>query len=282
MTMHFNLAEATVGLQTLIARFSERLPYMALALVVFVVFYVAGIILKKGVAQFTLRTRRHRAVGIVLGRLGQGALVLLGLLIALVIAMPGFTPGQLVSVLGLSSVAIGFAFRDILQNFLAGILLLLSEPFRIGDQIKSGDFEGTVSNIETRATFIVTYDGRRIVVPNSTLFVNPVIVNTANERRRLEYDLALPKDADIAKIKHLILRTVAPLPNVLSEPGPDVLLIGFTDKDVTLRLRWWVQPPRHFELQNGLDTVLAHVREAMLAARARASAPPQATAKQSP
>jgi small conductance mechanosensitive channel len=104
-------------------------------------------------------------------------------------------------VLGLSSVAIGFAFRDILQNFLAGILLLLSEPFRIGDQIKSGDFAGTVSNIETRATSIVTYDGRRIVVPNSTLFVNPVIVNTANEKRRLEYDVKLPKAAKLS-VRH--------------------------------------------------------------------------------
>lgn len=280
--MHFDLAEATTGLHTLITHFSERLPYMALAFVVFIVFYLASVILKKAAARFMLRTRRHRAVGIVLGRLGQGALVLLGLLVALVIAMPGFSPGQLVSVLGLSSVAIGFAFRDILQNFLAGILLLLSEPFRIGDQIKSGDFEGTVANIETRATFIVTWDGRRIVVPNSTLFVNPVIVNTANEKRRLEYDFTLPKETDIAKIKHLILRTVAPLPHVLNEPGPDILLIGFTDKDVTLRLRWWVQPPRHFELQNGLDTVLAHVREAMLAVRGRASASPQSAAKQNP
>jgi small conductance mechanosensitive channel len=280
--MHFDLAEATAGLHTLIAHFNERLPYLALAFAVFIVFYIAGVLLKTGVKRFTLRTRRHRSVGIVLGRLGQGTLVLLGLLIALVIAMPGFTPGQLVSVLGLSSVAIGFAFRDILQNFLSGILLLLSEPFRIGDQIKSGDFEGTVSNIETRATFIVTYDGRRIVVPNSTLFVNPVIVNTANEKRRLEYDITLPRDTDIPKFRHLILRTMMPLPHVLKEPGPDVLLIGFTDKDATLRLRWWIQPPRHFELQNGLDTVLVHVRDAMLAAKARASAPPQATSKTAP
>ena len=280
--MHFDLAEATAGLHALIAHFSERLPYVALAFAVFIVFYVAGVLLKMGVKRFTLRTRRHRSVGIVLGRLGQGTLVLLGLLVALVIAMPGFTPGQLVSVLGLSSVAIGFAFRDILQNFLSGILLLLSEPFRIGDQIRSGDFEGTVSNIETRATFIVTYDGRRIVVPNSTLFVNPVTVNTANEKRRLEYDITLPKDTDIPKMRHLILRTVAPLPHVLNEPGPDILLVGFTDKDVTLRLRWWIQPPRHFELQNGLDSVLAHVRDALLASATRASAPPQATSKQNP
>ncbi|HJU23540.1 MAG TPA: mechanosensitive ion channel family protein [Casimicrobiaceae bacterium] len=279
--MNFDISQATAGLHALTEQFMQRLPYVAIALFVFIVFYVAGMILRRLAARFTLRTRRHRSVGIVLGRLGQGILVLLGLLIGLVIAVPGFTPGQLVSVLGLSSVAIGFAFRDILQNFLAGILLLLSEPFRIGDQIKSGDFEGTVSNIETRATFIMTYDGRRIVVPNSTLFVNPVTVNTANERRRLEYDLTLPKETDIARVRRVLLGAIDSLPHVLRDPAPDVLLIGFTSKDLTLRLRWWVQPPLHFELQRGLDTVLARVRQAMLAESAQASAPPQPLEKES-
>jgi len=279
--MSFSVAQATAGLHALIANFSQRLPYMAVALLVFILFYITGVVLRRLAARFTLRTRRHRSVGIVLGRLGQGVLVLLGLLIALVIAVPGFTPGQLVSVLGLSSVAIGFAFRDILQNFLSGILLLLSEPFRIGDQIKSGDFEGTVENIETRATSIVTYDGRRIVMPNSTLFVNPVTVNTANEKRRLEYDIKLPKDSDVQKMRQVILRAVTPLPHVLEDPSPDVLLVGFTDNDVTLRLRWWIRPPRHFELQHGVDTVLVHVRDALQAMRARAAAPPQSVAKES-
>lgn len=278
--MNFDVGQATAGLNALVAQFTQRLPYVALAAVVFVAFYIAGIVLRSVATRFTLRTRRHRSVGIVLGRLGQGFLVLLGLLVALVIAVPGFTPGQLISVLGLSSVAIGFAFRDILQNFLAGILLLLSEPFRIGDQIKSGDFEGTVENVETRATSIVTYDGRRIVMPNSALFTNPVTVNTAREKRRLEYDVKLPKDADVPKIRHLILRTITPLPHVLDEPSPDVLVIAFTDNDLTLRVRWWVEPPRHFELQQGLDTVLLHIRDALQAMRQQASVPPQAVTKE--
>jgi small-conductance mechanosensitive channel len=279
--MNFNFGQATQGVHQLAATFTERLPYMAIAATVFVLFYIAGIILKKVALTVVARTQRHRSVGIVLGRLGQGILVLLGLLVGLVIAVPGFTPGQLVSVLGLSSVAIGFAFRDILQNFLSGILLLLSEPFRIGDQIKSGDFEGTVSNIETRATFITTYDGRRIVVPNSTLFVNPVTVNTAGEKRRLEYDVKLPKDSDVTKIKHALLRTIEPLPHVLREPSPDILLVGFTESDVTLRLRWWIQPPHNYELQRGVDLVLSHVRQTLQALKTSASAPRQAVEKQS-
>jgi small-conductance mechanosensitive channel len=136
-------------------------------------------------------------------------------------------------------------------------------------------------NIETRATFILTYDGRRIVVPNSTRFVNPVIVNTANEKRRLEYDMTLPKPVDVARTKALVLRTMQGLPHVLRDPAPDLLLVGFTDKDATLRLRWWIQPPLHYELSRGLDTVLGRVREALLASQARAAEPPQLAAKAS-
>jgi small-conductance mechanosensitive channel len=280
--MNVDFTQATAGLQALVTQFTQRLPYLGLALLVFGLFYIAGVVVKRIAARFTLRTRRHWSVGIVLGRLGQGMLVLLGLLIALVIAVPGFTPGQLVSVLGLSSVAISFAFRDILQNFLAGILLLLSEPFRIGDQIKSGDYEGTVDNIETRATSIVTFDGRRIVMPNSTLFVNPVTVNTANEKRRLEYDIKVPKDTDIAKTKALVLRSVLPLPHVLDDPPPDVLVVAFTDNDVTLRVRWWILPPPRFEMQRGLDMMLGHVRDALRAAQSRSPAPLQSATRQAP
>ena len=132
--MKFNLSEATGAVQAMINGFAERLPYIAVALVVFLVFFFVSKGVRAGVRAIAQRNRRHYNLGLVMGRLSGGLIIFIGLLIALVIAVPGFTPGQLINILGLSSVAIGFAFRDILQNFLAGILLLLSEPFRIGDQ----------------------------------------------------------------------------------------------------------------------------------------------------
>jgi hypothetical protein len=122
--------------------FLERVPYLAVALIVFVVMALAGMAVRAGMRAVAQRNRPHFNLGLALGRLGQGLIVFLGLLIALVITIPGFTAGELISILGLSSVAIGFAFRDILQNFLAGIP---SEPFRIGDKIVLVDFEGTVA-----------------------------------------------------------------------------------------------------------------------------------------
>lgn len=262
--MKFNLSEATGSVQTMISGFFERLPYLAIAVVVFIFFLFVGKGVRATVRAITQRNNRHYNLGLVMGRLSYGLINFIGLLIALVIAIPGFTPGELVNILGLSSVAIGFAFRDILQNFLAGILLLLAEPFRIGDQIILNNFEGTVEDIQTRATFIRTYDGRRVVIPNSNLFTNSVTVNTAYEKRRLEYDISIGYGDDIARAKRILLNTVREIPEVLDDPEPDALVVKLADSGVNIRLRWWVKPPRRFESLNAQDVVLEKVANALL------------------
>lgn len=187
-------------------------------------------------------------------------MVLLGLFIALSIVVPSIKAGDLVQLLGISGVAIGFAFRDILQNFLAGILILLTEPFQIGDQIVFKGFEGTVENIETRATTIRTYDGRRIVIPNSELFTNSVTVNTAFEHRRLEYDVGIGYGDDIDEAKRLILQAIRETPHILTDPAPDVLVVQLADSTVNIRARWWVQPPSRANVLDLQDQVLTNIK----------------------
>ncbi len=168
-------------------------------MLVYAAFHVATRLSRRLIHRVTESRRKHRNVGLVLGRLTKGGLMLMGVLVALVIAIPSFKPAQLIQILGISGVAIGFAFRDILQNFLAGILILLTEPFRIDDQIIVGGYEGTVEEILTRATSIRTYDGRRVMIPNSTLFTESVTVNTAFATRRLQYDVGIGYSDDIVR-----------------------------------------------------------------------------------
>ncbi len=99
------------------------------------------------------RSYTRQNLVLVLNRVGSSAIIFFGFLIAMVIAIPGFTPSQLMSALGLGSVAIGFAFKDIFQNLLSGVLILLGEPFKIGDDIIVNNMEGTVEDIQIRATF---------------------------------------------------------------------------------------------------------------------------------
>lgn len=247
-------------IQAMINDFIVLIPNLVLALITFIVFFLVARSIKQLVRRFTRQHRQARNLGLVLGRLAQGATVLVGLFVALSIVIPSLRAGDLVQLLGISGVAIGFAFRDILQNFLAGILILLTEPFQIDDQIIFKDFEGTVEQIQTRATTIRTYDGRRIVIPNSELFTNSVTVNTAFEHRRLEYDIGIGYGDDIEEARRLILEALRNTEGVLSDPAPDALVIGLADSTVNIRARWWVQPPRRADVLNLTDRVLTNIK----------------------
>src|SRR5919202_1172450 len=241
------------------------LPNIVVALIVFLIFYLIAREIKWMVRRITTKHRHARNLGLVLGRLSQGIIVLIGLFIALSIVIPSFKAGDLVQLLGISGVAIGFAFRDILQNFLAGILILLTEPFQIDDQIIFKDFEGTVENIQTRATTIRTYDGRRIVIPNSDLFTNSVVVNTAFEHRRLEYDIGIGYGDDIDRAKELILEAIASVDKVLKQPPPEALVMELASSTVNIRARWWVSPPRRADALDARDQVLSAIKKKLTA-----------------
>jgi small-conductance mechanosensitive channel len=252
-------------MQAMLNGFIALLPNMILALVVFAIFFFVARTIKKVVRNLTRDRRQARNLGIVLGRLAQGTTILIGLFIALSIVIPSLKANDLVQLLGISGVAIGFAFRDILQNFLAGILILLTEPFQIDDQIVFKGFEGTVENIQTRATTIKTYDGRRIVVPNSELFTNSVTVNTAFEHRRLEYDVGIGYGDDIDNAKRLILGALHGTDGVLETPAPDVIVVALADSTVNIRARWWVQPPRRADVLDLQDRVLSNIKNTLTA-----------------
>ncbi len=241
------------------------LPNILLAVIVFTIFFVAARALKSLVRRLTRRHRQARSLGLVLGRLSQGIIILVGLFVALSIVIPSFKAGDLVQLLGISGVAIGFAFRDILQNFLAGILILLTEPFEINDQIVFKNFEGTVENIQTRATTIRTYDGRRIVIPNSELFTNAVTVNTAFENRRLEYDVGIGYGDNIDQAKELMLEAVYSVDEVLKDPAPDVLVMELAESTVNIRARWWINPPRRADALDSRDKVLTAIKKKLTA-----------------
>ena len=152
----------------------SRMPEILIALIIFAIFLFAASAIKSVLRRVLERRTHHRNVAILLGQRTHIVIVILGFLIALSLLAPSFRAGDLIKVLGIGSVAVGFAFQNILQNFLAGILILLQEPFELGDWISVTGIEGTVDDIQTRATIVSTKEGHRVVIPNAVLFTNPV------------------------------------------------------------------------------------------------------------
>lgn len=240
------------------------LPNVAIGLIVVLIFWFAARIVRTLIQRIWAARGHERDLALLFGRLASAALIVLGVLVALTIIFPSVTPASLFSLLGVGGVAIGFAFRDILQNLLAGILILLTRPFRIGDQIIVSGSEGTVEDIQVRATLIRTYDNRQVVIPNADLFTHTVTVNTAYDKRRLQYDVGIGYGDDIEEAKQIILETLKEVTSIRQEPQPEVLVVDLAESSVNLRVRWWIDPPLRRDALDSQDEVLQQVKQALL------------------
>lgn len=232
--------------QRLIDAFTAWLPRLGLAVLTIVIAVFLARVVRWGVGRALSRGESHKNLRLAVERVVYATLIAVSFLVGATIAFPSFTVGGLIQLLGVSGVVIGFAFKDIFQNFLAGLLILLTNPFAIGDQINVDVYEGTVEEVQTRATLIRTFDRRRVVVPNSDMFTKAVLVNTAFDQRRVEYDLNLPSGANVLELKQRFAELFSSeIEGVARDPRAEVLLLNVGgDRTATLRLRWWSDSER--------------------------------------
>lgn len=246
--------------------FVERIPYFVASIIVILIFWFLSVVFKKIVYKLLGSRSRHQNLVKVFQRVGGALIIFIGFMIAMVIAVPGFTPTKLIGALGIGSVAIGFAFKDIFQNLLSGILLLISEPFRIGDQIVSGDYEGTVEDIKIRATTIKTYDGRQVVIPNSDLYTSALTVNTAYKQRRLQLAVGIGYADDINEAKAEIMQALSRADTVSKEATPTIIAVNLGDSTIDLIVRWFIDDGTQANKVASIDQVLIEVKTALDAA----------------
>ena len=242
-----------------IAAFIAQLPLIIVAGLVFFAIYRVSIPVDIAIRRLLRGRLRSRSVVLLIARLTRWSIVFGGFLLAATIALPDFTPSELLSVLGFGGVAIGFAFRDVLQNFLAGILILLNEPFVVGDQIVFGGYEGTVEEIEVRATVLRTYDNVQVVIHNGVIYADSVVVNTAYDKRRSSYDVGIGYDDDIATAQEICLQVMREIEGVLKSPEPMTVMMEMGDFALIFRVYWWTNS-RQADVLRVQDRVLRTIK----------------------
>jgi len=216
-----------------------RLPYLFFALIAFVIFLVIARILKTVLVTAGRRTRLDITLAELLARLASAVTIILGLLVAAVIIFPTFRPGDLIAGLGITSVAIGFAFKDVLQNFFAGILILWRRPFIVGDEIEVMGFQGTVEDITTRSTRVKTYDGERAVLPNGNVYTNAILVRSAYESRRVRLTVGIGYKDSIESARKIIHGVLRKTEGVLNSPEPWVYVAELAPSSVNFNIYFW-------------------------------------------
>ncbi|MFL1463792.1 mechanosensitive ion channel family protein [Roseococcus sp. DSY-14] len=256
-------AEATNRLGELLSAALAILPGLAVGLVVFGLGLLLARGVRAGVRRAVALRQASAEVAGVLGRIAGGVAVLLAFLVAASVVFPSVSAADLFNLLGIGGVAIGFAFRDVLQNLLAGILILLTRPFRIGDQIRQGEVEGTVEDVWVRATVLRTYDNRRILIPNASLFTSQIEVITAYEKRRLQFPVTIGNGDEVALARRTITAALSRAHGVLPDPPPEALVTGLGAAGVDMVARFWIDPPRRRDAVDALDGAIEAVKTAL-------------------
>lgn len=235
----------------------EFLPGLIMAIAV-LIFTRSGVgPVQKLTKVLTERLTDNLSLRLLAVKVASVAVWVFGVLFACILTFPGLGLGDIIALLGLSSVAIGFAFQDIFKNFLAGILLLLNQPFRVSDQIIVGNYEGTVETIDIRSTKIRNYQGESVLIPNSVVFTSPIEVLTENACRRSDLSIGLDYNTPLPQARQLLQETTQGVNGVLADPAVEVDIVGFGDSSIDFAVRYWTRPPKAIVRRTQTQVILA-------------------------
>lgn len=226
-------------LQEQIDGFVDLLPLLGVALLIVVAFALLAWIVGRA------RTSRlfpglNPFLGAMLLRLVQFTLVGVGLVIALDLLDATALVGAVVGTAGLAGLAIGFAFKDIAENYLAGIILSLRQPFAKNDLIVVGGHEGKVVRLTARETMLMTPDGNHVQIPNAIVVREPMINYTRNPRRRFAVDVDVAAETELSAALDIGLAVLTAMKGIIDDPAPAGLIVGFGNGTTALRFFGWV------------------------------------------
>ncbi|AXT35995.1 mechanosensitive ion channel family protein [Phaeobacter sp. LSS9] len=238
-------------------------PRVGVALAILLLTALLVWLAKTVIRRISHRLKLRRNLCDVLQLLASVVLWLIGSLIAVTVVFPTVTPGKALTTLGLGSVAIGFAFKDTFENFLAGILLLLREPFQIGDFIECEGAEGKIEAITVRDTHIRQTDGQLVVVPNAQLFHNAVTVRTNKELRRATLICGIAYGENVDAARSVISEAVRNV-DMVRDDVRDVQVFAktFGASSVDFEITWWTGS-EPLDIRASRDQVVAAVKSAL-------------------
>jgi small-conductance mechanosensitive channel len=216
-----------------------KLPLIAVALLIIALAAWLGSLLSRWRGPSFLHTRNPFLQGLI-RRFVQGLVVIIGIILALDLLDATALVGAVAGTAGLAGLALGFAFKDIVENYLAGTLLAMRQPFAKNDHIVVDTFEGKVVRLTPRETILMSIQGNHIRIPNATIFRNPMINYTRNPLRRFEFDYGVGVADDLAAAREVAESTLKAMEGVLEDPPPETHVIAIGDSSVTLRSMAWV------------------------------------------
>jgi small conductance mechanosensitive channel len=236
-----SLSEST---QNILDSLVRAVPRLGLALLVLVIGYGFARLLRWGLGK-VLAHRHTPSFATVMSKLAGWLVMFVVVLSAVAIVFPSVKPVDLLAGLGFFSLAVGFAFQDILENVLSGVLLLFRQPFQSGDQIEVQGQAGTVQAITIRETRLKTYDGQLILIPNRDVYKSVIRVQTHFDQRRIAFVAGIAYENDAREACEVVVAALSQVEGVSTEPAPEALVQGLGVSTVDIEARFWASPRQH-------------------------------------
>lgn len=214
-------------------------PLYLLALLTFCLFWFIGSWLGK-------RQQLYRKIAVnyfiadLLGKFVHLVCTLLGIVVALSLLDATALLGTILGAAGILGLAISFAVRDTVENFIASLLLSIRNPFEVNDAVDIDGFQGSVVRLTSRATILMSFDGNHVRIPNSTVFKAVITNYTRHPNRRFEFDLGIGYSENLSRAQELILNALENMQGILAEPKPQVIVQDIGDSNVVLRIYAWI------------------------------------------
>jgi len=253
----------TKKLLTIERDFFSSVPNMIAALVFLLLAWIAGklltIVIERVAAQ-----RGRPDLGHILGFIARGILNLVALLLAAAMVFPGVSIATVFSALGIGSVAVGFAFKDILQNLFSGLLILINRPIRPGDIVRLMGFEGIVLAIEPAVTVLKTFDGRKLLIPNSDVYTTAVVVTTGYPQRRDEFTFWIDYAQVPDTAAQLFADAIRAVEGVAENPAVLVQVAIFAPHAIQMVAYWWADASgdRRIKTRDAVVSAIHHTAAA--------------------
>lgn len=214
------------------------LPKIIAALVIFIVgLYLTSVLtrlVRKGLQQREVNAEAEKAIT----QVTRWALLVLVAVTAL--QQVDFDLTAFITGLGIIGFTVGFALKDISENFVAGLMLLLQRPFDLGDVVKIEDYRGRISDVSLRATEMETLDGEDVILPNGLVYTSPIVNYSRRPFSRIAVDVGVAYDTDLQYARDMALQAVGSVPHVLEDPPPYVVFHTFGDSSINFTLFYWI------------------------------------------
>lgn len=253
------ITESLVGLWS---AFLGHLPFLSAGLIILLLTWGLSNVGLHVLTRFLKRTRLRASLRELAERFAAIGIWVLGIFLAAMVVFPGLTPAKALGTMGIASIAVGFAFKDIFENFFAGVLILWRFPLEKGDFIECQGISGRVEKISVRTTEIRRVSDELVVIPNATLFKNPVEVLTNRDHRRLTLIVGVAYGEDVAEAVEVIREAVQTCRSVDADREVQIFPHAFGASSIDIEIAWW-SGATPFERRHSRGEVVAAVKAAL-------------------